>query len=136
MFRRIRLFFLSLFMIIALLPAALLDVSALNEVKTITASSDLLDIMKNGSAVQIVTYTKNETNDIVLDAGYWQKKVGGEFHMVASGSFTPGEWKYTFMATVMSSSEDRFASDVTFSSDGINYSHETEVKEETGEGSP
>lgn len=136
MFRRIRMLLLSFTMIVALLPLAVLDVFALNEVKTITASSDLADIMKNGSAVQFVSYTKNESNDIVLDAGYWEKRIGGEFKQVSSGSFTPGEWKYTFMATVLSSSEYRFASDVTFTSDGKSYSHETEVAEETGEGEP
>ena len=136
MFRRIRLFLLSLTMIVAFLPLAVLNVFALSEVKTITASSDLADIMKNGNALQFVSYTKNESNDIVLDVGYWEKRIGGEFKQVSSGSFTPGEWKYTFMATVLSSSDYRFATDVTFTSDGKNYSHETEVAEETGEGEP
>ena len=103
-------------------PLMTRTVQAENYIHSVTATSNLSSVLQADQPLQRLTMNKNETdNDVVLESdldGFWQKKIGGVWTDIDSGTFTGGEWRYSFTVAVEGETDDRLADDITLTVDG------------------
>ena len=103
-------------------PLMTRTVQAENYIHSVTATSNLTTVLQAGNPLQRLTMNKIETgNDVVLESeldGYWEKKIDGVWTDIDSGTFTGGEWRYSFTVAVEGETEDRLADDITLTVDG------------------
>ncbi len=135
MFKRLRTIVLTVLMVLGLLPVSAVSVHA-EEITSVSATTDISSILANGKELQTLTFTKSGSDDIVIESaesGYWLKYRDGEWKEVASGTFTPGSWKYNVPLTVNDLSDDRIAESMTLTVDGTAWEAETGVETDTVE---